>query len=278
MPDKPISQLTASPTSMTSGDELAINRAGDNFKITAEQIAAGVLSINGRTIKDITFSGSNVTVTYTDNTSQTYTINNSGSSTNSGPFIKIVGADSKFIAELASANSLQDSDLLHLSRDGFDGKITLDQIKTYVVGQSTSSNSGSGLSIVRLETSGRTIITYSGTEPTISRNGSVMSINCDSDTLIRTVDATIQSPSDQDGDTSYSVKFIYPTDIAQTLPYDGSIDQCPLPILSISTVSSNKLEKSFEGMFVNNNSDGLTAVFADAFPIQGAKRRLSIIF
>lgn len=196
------------------------------------------------------------------------------SNATSTPSLRVSNSGSVFLNELSTLSTITPTtEVLVSDGPGSSKKVPFSSISSYL---NVSGGSGNSISIFRANNA---IIKYLGSKPAVVKVPGKLTITCDAQTIILSVDHQITSPLDANpNNTGYEVEFIYPSGVSQTLSYSGVISQSPIPITSIYTITGSSAQQDYVDSSVSANPSGLTVLFAEALPAPGAVRRLSIIF
>ena len=280
MAEKAISELTPLGRALSAGDEVAVNAGGVSRKASGTEIAQGVVALSGDIVSAVAISGSTLTVSYKDGSSEDYTISGGGAT---GAFLTLANPTSARIDQLPTRATPLDGDLIPLATSSGERNISLGALTSYVGGLSSGGStgggqpaSGSGVSVLPFD---RGIVYYTGAAPAVTRSAGFLRVVVPADSVVLAVDAKVAEPGDASGtNTGYEVRFEFPTGTAQGLPYDGTVDQCPVPACELKTVSGKTLVMEYTNSLVRADPLGPTAVFPETFTVPGARRQITINF
>ena len=274
MADLPISQLNPISGTISVNTMVAISVGGATYRMTIAQLMT-VISREIDPVTGVNYSGNTLTVSFANSSNQTFTV--TGGTSTSVPSLKIDSTNSKFLEELATISSIQDTDIIPIAAGAGElRKVTVGNLKANFNAGGGSSSGGS-INTLREQ---NVVIYYSGTAPTVVKSAGNTIITVPADTVIISTEVQVVSPNDQNGtNTGYNVTFTFPSSTMQTLPYSGSISSAVIPDTSIHTLSTTSAQLDYVDSVVVAISNGIRVEFPETFNnVNGLRRGLGIRF
>ena len=160
---------------------------------------------------------------------------------------------------------------------GTDRSVTADAMKSFFeTGNTGTGTTDGGIKPMRFD---RGLLYHTGQAPSVTRAPGVITITVATQSQLVSVNVLAYQAEDANGSNSgYDVRIVFPAGTAQTLPYDGSLEQCPKPARSMDSLDADAVTSDFAVTTVTPNPNGITVSFPEAFGVPGAKRSLNIVF